>query len=557
MLLNKKNPLRQGLQYNGAGEAAAGEDWYKADFGDGSDGLLEVTESAETTLFDNTTTPIASYEVNNTTYKGTTFTATATGSVSKITLRLSKTGDIGNIEGSIWSSSSAAYLGDPTRDTFLSNFTINNDDISSSFSLVEIILESPVQMVSGRVYGITLGRDTDEGSLLWSYNTGQLPANTGGVFNSTNQGASYAATSYAQAFNFEVEGYNSSTSIEVNMKEIYENEDVTGVTTALGTDKGLNKGVGTYDPENDVIPNFSDVTILAGSSIVANDSYRYYDTGHTYFKANGIVTLYGGINENGCGADECKAPNGTISGAYGGTGWDAYSGSPHESTSGGSGYYGAPGGKGGEDTRSGGPNYYHGSGGAGYATFGKRGLASNSIYYGLDGYQTATVDVKEYPILGVGGIGKGSGGGGGTYGISSFGSNSQDTNNDYFLMGSAGGQSINVTTYQPGGEGGGKVKIACASLVFGTGGFISANGADGGPVGVSYAGGQGGGSGGAIWVIAPQVDTSKLEAVGGNGGTGAGITNLMGGDGGDGRIRVDGECLGVSDPAVGFNMTIR
>ena len=36
----------------------------------------------------------------------------------------------------------------------------------------------------------------------------------------------------------------------VNIEDIYENDNVTGVTTSRGVNKGLNYGAGTYDPEN-------------------------------------------------------------------------------------------------------------------------------------------------------------------------------------------------------------------------------------------------------------------------------------------------------------------
>ena len=42
----------------------------------------------------------------------------------------------------------------------------------------------------------------------------------------------------------------------VTMRQIYENDNVTGITTYRGAGKGLNKGNGTYMATADAMPNF-------------------------------------------------------------------------------------------------------------------------------------------------------------------------------------------------------------------------------------------------------------------------------------------------------------
>eukprot|EP01083_Nonionella_stella_P297694 1010765_1 len=97
------------------------------------------------------------------------------------------------------------------------------------------------------------------------------------------------------------------------------------------------------------------------------------------------------------------------------------------------------------------------------------------------------------------------------------------------LLGSAGGWSYNG---DPQGEGGGGVKIVCLEkLVMYDNAKICCNGSDG-------KGSSGGGSGGSIMLRSPRVviknvNKYRIEAIGGKGGPEGG------GEGGDGRIRID------------------
>jgi hypothetical protein len=58
-----------------------------------------------------------------------------------------------------------------------------------------------------------------------------------------------------------VDGVITIASGTVNIKELYENENVTGVITENGIDKGLNYGLGSYDPDNGYFPQCIDFTI--------------------------------------------------------------------------------------------------------------------------------------------------------------------------------------------------------------------------------------------------------------------------------------------------------
>lgn len=78
--------------------------------------------------------------------------------------------------------------------------------------------------------------------------------------------------------------------------------------------------------------------------------------------------------------------------------------------------------------------------------------------------------------------------------------------------------------------GGGAVCIVSPSITVGNSGSILANGGDG-------AGG--GGSGGAIWMITPELQNyGQISALGGAGGCASPCLN-PGGNGSEGRIRID------------------
>ncbi|KKM98398.1 hypothetical protein LCGC14_1158350, partial [marine sediment metagenome] len=58
-------------------------------------------------------------------------------------------------------------------------------------------------------------------------------------------------------------------STTVDIKSLYEDDDVNGVVTWRGVNKGLNKGVGAYDPSADppAVPNYDNLTILSGGEL--------------------------------------------------------------------------------------------------------------------------------------------------------------------------------------------------------------------------------------------------------------------------------------------------
>lgn len=55
--------------------------------------------------------------------------------------------------------------------------------------------------------------------------------------------------------------------VNINIKDIYELDSVTGVTSPRGVDKGLNKGVGSYNPATGAVPNFNNLTITNTTGI--------------------------------------------------------------------------------------------------------------------------------------------------------------------------------------------------------------------------------------------------------------------------------------------------
>ena len=123
-------------------------------------------------------------------------------------------------------------------------------------------------------------------------------------------------------------------------------------------------------------------------------------------------------------------------------------------------------------------------------------------------------------------------------------------------FGGAGGSGYLDTDATPGsyggagGGGGGIVRVVAQA--FEGAGVIEADGAqgeDGHWIGGASPGGGGGGAGGSLWLTG-DVGTT-LSALGGSGGIGseAGSGPTRGGQGGDGRVRVDGALTGASSPS--------
>ncbi|MCP4273021.1 MAG: hypothetical protein GY781_13850 [Gammaproteobacteria bacterium] len=177
----------------------------------------------------------------------------------------------------------------------------------------------------------------------------------------------------------------------------------------------------------------------------------------------------------------------------------------------------------------------------------------------------------------------GAGGGGGyaTNGIAGSGSNNGEGGTTYndeelttytedYLKGSGGGgaswsSSSSSSPLLIGGAGGGIIKLFCKSLT--VAGEIDCDGVDGlGDGSAGYAtysyGGSGGGAGGTIYIIALNaciMGSSLIHADGGSGGTGY-PAGRNGGNGGDGRIRVEAHKItGTTSPTYvsGYNTNIQ
>lgn len=356
----------------------------------------------------------------------------------------------------------------------------------------------------------------------------------------------------------------------VTMRQIYENDNVTGITTKRGAGKGLNKGSGTYMFTSESMPNFSSVTINSGQKIIGDTSNRYADAGHTFFKCLNAISGSGLIDESGCGGAGGAGGHAQDMQAHGGSGGKALS----AITSGGNGCSvfwttnsNATAGL--NNSGGGGGGYRHlepisfnggsgGNSGAGGAGGGGGGKYVNAAVIagagGHAGYGTAGLPNGSENQGGVGANGANTGGcaggGGGTYGSINFGNNKYNLAGSQFYISSGGGGGGGFHSYTEhswylggaGGDGGGKIKIFAKEIAPTIG--IYANGVSGnagnGSYGASGAGGSG--AGGSIWIISPNASCT-LSAIG---GTGAGA----------GRIRIDGTYTGTTNPAVGYVGTL-
>jgi hypothetical protein len=139
-----------------------------------------------------------------------------------------------------------------------------------------------------------------------------------------------------------------------------------------------------------------------------------------------------------------------------------------------------------------------------------------------------------------------------------------DANLDRLYFGSGGGGVWNDASGNegPGGNGGGMVFIAAARLDAGREGAVSARGrgTESWSSG-AYTYGAGGGAGGSAWIVAGELDLAD-GAIQASGGDGMADVEKPGGDGGDGRVRIEcgtfrgvecgeADLAGVSVPGVG------
>lgn len=286
----------------------------------------------------------------------------------------------------------------------------------------------------------------------------------------------------------------------VNITDLYENDSVTGATTARGVNKGLNKGAGTFDPQNGIFIQAKNFTIATGASLTAYQRAANNKQGIIWITCTEAMTIGGNIDLLGKG----------YSGGAGATG-GGVSGSPGLNSGGGS-----PG------ASNGASQYGGGGGGAGH------------IGTGTTGTQT---------VYNIGGAG------GGTYGVSSI-----PTTTWSALYGSGGGggggAGANGKTGAAGGNGGGVLRLICATIT--NSATVSVNGATGSNTGQSSGGGGGGGGGSGGTAYLESLNTITLgsnvvSALAGSGGSGADGAN-PGGAGSDGRIHIVGSYTGSTTP---------
>lgn len=361
----------------------------------------------------------------------------------------------------------------------------------------------------------------------------------------------------------------------VTMRQIYENDNVTGITTYRGAGKGLNKGSATYMASADAMPNFVNVTIDSGQKIIGDTANRYADAGHTFFKCSGTLSGAGSIDESGCGGAGGAKGNLNSSGSTsgycpdgsfdqnnrtgvgnnatknnGGGGGNASGG---DYGAGGTGENNGSGGAGG----GGGNTFFEvtagGGGGAGYGVAGEKGYSNNISALGTDGTTNQGGDGGDaYSVNGS----SGGGGGGGTYGSANFGDNNLFLAGDEFYIGSGGGGAGSggglgggyPTGGANGNNGGGKIKISAKYIEDTIG--IYANGGETLNQSGTYGGIGGAGSGGSIWIVSKNAELGSGKITSSGGGYGSGLATY--GKGGAGRIRIDGTYTGTTTPTVGF-----
>ncbi len=141
------------------------------------------------------------------------------------------------------------------------------------------------------------------------------------------------------------------------------------------------------------------------------------------------------------------------------------------------------------------------------------------------------------------GTGHGYGAIGGTGGITS-GSTSLSPQINFGGGGGEGGQYSGETGPNYGGAGGGIIYIKANTIDTSTSGGLIRSKGDDATAHTSNAGnggGSGGGAGGTVWLIASTLTLGNddIVATGGNGVAGDGITRGSGGNGGEGRIRLE------------------
>lgn len=299
----------------------------------------------------------------------------------------------------------------------------------------------------------------------------------------------------------------------VNIISLYEDDNVAGVITDRGTNKGLNHGAGEYYPRNRKFIMARNFTINSGASLTVTQ-WNGADSrlGVVWIACTATFTNNGTINLKGRGG---------------------------------------AGGNGGADETTSGYNYKKAGDGIGpgggegaglyIGNTGQPGDDKTELAMGRNSYGTADITLSTWNNI------YGSGGGGGSgiwidnplswYGLGgSGGSNAEATSN-------GGGPSLGSTDITAdddgaaGGSGGGALRIYAVNFVNTGTGIISCNGNNGNnaTLGGGDGGGGGGGSGGTIYIETTECNnTGTITCTGGAGGSG-GASGLTG-DGSAGSV---------------------
>ncbi len=267
------------------------------------------------------------------------------------------------------------------------------------------------------------------------------------------------------------------------------------------------------------VPHYTDVDVPSGTELTG-DAWAGDGGGVVAFRATGDVAVTGTVH-----ADALGFTGGD--GVYGND-YDPYQGESHGGL-GAAGDTSANDGGGGAYPRRG--DNADSGGGGGYGTDGEWGTSYGGSAVCEGGIAHGDAELLDWYV--------GSGGGGG----------SPDTEGD--------GDDIHNYSGD-GGNGGGLVAIWCGGTLA-VDGVVSANGEDGDDAFTDgywgENGGGGAGSGGQVLLAASSIShNGAVEALGGEGGLSASQVGIpygsaLGGDGGDGRIRLDyDELNGVAYP---------
>ncbi|MBM4369389.1 MAG: putative metal-binding motif-containing protein, partial [Deltaproteobacteria bacterium] len=258
------------------------------------------------------------------------------------------------------------------------------------------------------------------------------------------------------------------------------------------------------------VPHFTDLDVRSGGSITASD-WAGAGGGVVIARATGAIIVDGSVGvdalgfRGGDGVYGCCSTYPTAGESYEGAG--SYSSSAND---GGGGTYAI--------TADGGES----GGGGGYGSAGSDGTHYNGSALGNAGGTYGVATLASWFL--------GSGGGAGSPDNESDGQDNDNKTGD-------------------GGDGGGLVALF-AGTELRVGGSIVARGDDGeigDASGAGEVGGGGAGSGGSIYLAAPDVTiTGSVLATGGTGGasawhSGSPYGSAYGGDGGDGRVRIDSD----------------